>query len=144
MKIHGKDGSASTLAEINIIPLVDVMLVLLIIFMITAPMMKQGVDVDLPEATAAAVSSAPEDMVLTVDSEGRIFLGKNDKTPYSLATLEEKLKTVFENKEKKELYLQADKSVRYGYVAQVMATCQRAGVERVGMVTVPEDREITK
>jgi len=143
MKVHSK-GDAGNLAEINIIPLVDVMLVLLIIFMITAPMMKQGVDVDLPETNAAAVSSAPEDMVLTIDIEGRLFMGNNDKTPYSLTTIEDKLKSVFENKEKKELYLQADKNVRYGYVAQVMAACQRAGVERVGMVTVPEGKEINK
>ncbi len=139
MKIHSSSrGQHTSLSEINIIPMVDIMLVLLIIFMVAAPLMQQGVDVDLPETTAAAVSAAKDDMILTIDPEGKVYLGSNDKTPYSLTTIEEKLKAIFDNKEKKEIFLHADREVRYGYVVQVMAAAQRAGIERVGMVSIPE------
>ncbi len=141
MKFSRSQESQGSLAEINIIPLVDIMLVLLIIFMIAAPMLKQGVDIDLPEVNAQAIQSAKDDFVLSIDNDGKIFMGSNDKTPYSLETIGDKLKTIFENKEKKELYLHADKEVKYGYVVQVMAACQKAGIERMGMVTVPDQGE---
>lgn len=140
MKVNRHEAAhQSSMAEINVIPLVDVMLVLLIIFMIAAPMMQQGVDVDLPEVNAGAVSASKEDLVLSIDGDGRIYIGDDKKTPYSLENVGDKLAAVFQNKEKKELYLHADKGVRYGYVVQVMAACQKAGVERMGMITLPED-----
>lgn len=131
----------TTLSEINIIPLVDVILVLLIIFMVAAPMLQQGVDVDLPEVDASAVESTQEDFVLSIQNDGKIYLGADKNTAHSLESLEEKLNAIFENKEKKELYIRADKGIRYGYVVQVMALCQKAGVERIGMITVPDDEK---
>lgn len=139
MKVHHHAAGQTALSEINIIPLVDVVLVLLIIFMVAAPLLQQGIDVDLPEVNASAVSATKEDFVLSIDSEGHLYLGDDRKTAYSLQNIEEKLTSVFENKQKKEIYLQADKGIRYGYVVLVMAACQRAGVERVGMITVPEE-----
>lgn len=137
MKVHRHGQTA--LAEINIIPLVDVILVLLIIFMVTAPLLQQGIDIDLPEVNATAVAATQDDFILSIDNNGRILLG-NDKThSYSLQNLQEKLSAIFENKQKKELYLKADKGIEYGYVVSVMALCQKAGVERIGMISVPEN-----
>ncbi len=124
----------STLAEINITPLVDVMLVLLIIFMITAPLMMEGVKVDLPSATTQAMKSDKEDVVLTVTKNGDLFL-QGDKSTYNLSNLAEKLTAVYQNKSKKDIFLRADKTVPYGIVVQVMATCKNAGIERIGMIT---------
>ncbi len=129
----------SSLSEINVTPLVDVMLVLLIIFMVTAPMMQEGVSIDLPEVNANAVSTAQDDMILNIAGEGQLYFGSDSKTGFSLEALGEKLNVIYENKEKKELYLRADKNIPYGYVVKVMALCQKAGIERVGMVTEPEN-----
>jgi len=130
---------ATSLAEINVTPLVDVMLVLLIIFMVTAPMMQEGVQIDLPEVNANAVATAQDDMVLNIASEGQLYFGSDSKNGFSLQTLGEKLQAIYANKEKKELYLRADKDIPYGFVVKVMALCQKAGVERVGMVTEAEE-----
>lgn len=134
---HRTQGQTS-LSEINIIPLVDVILVLLIIFMVTAPLLQQGIDLDLPEVNASAVEATQEDLILSIDKEGQIFLGDEKKTTFTADTIQEKLAAIFENKKKKELYLHADQGIRYGYVVEVMALAQRAGVERIGMITVPE------
>ena len=138
MKIVHHGGTPGALAEINVIPLVDIMLVLLIIFMGTAPLLQQGIDVDLPEVNASAVEASKEDLVLAIDGQGKLVLGGDEKNSYSLESLGEKLSALFANKEKKEIYLHADKNIKYGYVVQVMAACQKAGIERIGMVTVPE------
>lgn len=139
MKLQHHGAGQTALAEINIVPLVDIMLVLLIIFMVTAPLLQQGIDIDLPEVNASAVSAAKEDFILSIDNDGKIFLGDDKKTVYTLQTLEDKLKAIFENKEKKEIYLRADRDIQYGYVVQVMALSQKAGIERVGMITAPEE-----
>lgn len=128
----------STLSEINVTPLVDVMLVLLIIFMVTAPMMQQGVNIDLPEVNASATNTAQDDMILNIASEGQLYFGSDSKNGFSLDGLGEKLNAIYANKEKKELFLRADKDIPYGFVVKVMALCQQAGVERVGMVTEAE------
>ncbi|MDO8520213.1 MAG: biopolymer transporter ExbD [Deltaproteobacteria bacterium] len=138
MKIHQHGHGTTALSEINIVPLVDVILVLLIIFMVTAPLLQQGIDIDLPEVNAAAVAATQEDFVLSIDNNGKILLGDDKAHPYSLQNVEEKLVAIFENKEKKELYLRADKGIEYGYVVAVMAACQKAGVERIGMISMPE------
>lgn len=138
MKMSSAEVSDGRLAEINIIPLVDIMLVLLIIFMVTAPMLKEGVDINLPEVSAAGVESSQDDFVLSIDDLGQIYFNENPKDKFSVVSIEEKLKEIFKDKKKKELYLKADKAIKYGYVVQVMAACQRAGVERLGMITVPE------
>jgi biopolymer transport protein TolR len=137
MKVD-KSGGQTSLAEINITPMVDVMLVLLIIFMVAAPMLQQGIDINLPEVNASSVKASQDDFILGIKADGKVYLGSDDKTGYSLDSLQDKLSSIFANKQKKELYLKADKSVEYGYVVQVMGICQKAGVERVGMITVPE------
>ena len=130
------------LSEINIIPLVDIMLVLLIIFMVTAPMLKEGVDINLPEVDAKSLPTQQEDFILSIDQDGRIFFNDNPKEKFSLVSIEERLEEFFRDKTKKELYLKADKTVRYGYVMEVMAACQRVGIEKVGMITAnPEDQK---
>lgn len=131
----------TTLSEINIIPLVDVMLVLLIIFMVAAPMLQQGIEIDLPQVDANATSTAKEDFILSIDIQGRIFVGDDRKNSFSRETLGEKLGSIFDNKEKKEIYLRADKGVPYGFVVEVMAICQKAGIERMGMITMPEENK---
>ena len=123
----------TSLAEINIIPLVDVVLVLLLIFMLTAPMMYRGIDVNLPRA-AARPTAVEERMILTVTKDRTLFL--NDK-PVSLATLETQLRDAFKNRTDRTLYLKADAGLSYGAVIETMDRVRRAGVERLGMVTEP-------
>lgn len=141
MKAHHSQ-SGSSLSEINIIPLVDIMLVLLIIFMVAAPMMQQGIQVDTPKtAEGPALNTSKEDLVLSINKDGGIFLGNQTETSYSLQTLEEKLASIYENKKEKIIYIKADTTLDYGYVLQVMALCQKAGIEKVGMITSPEAKE---
>ncbi len=123
----------TSLAEINIIPLVDVVLVLLLIFMLTAPMMYRGIDVNLPKA-AARPTAVEERMILTVTRDRTLYL--NEK-PVSLATLETRLRDAFKGRTDRTLYLKADASLAYGTVIETMDRVRRAGVERLGMVTEP-------
>jgi biopolymer transport protein TolR len=126
-------GGHQPLSEINITPFVDVMLVLLIIFMVTAPMMQQGVEVQLPKTNSKSnVSMKEEDVVLSIDKNKNIFIGK---TKVSRKELSDKLQAVFKNKQTKDLYLEADKNVSYGFVVDIMATAKNAGIEKVGLIT---------
>ncbi len=123
------------LSDINVTPLVDVMLVLLIIFMVTAPMMIQGIDVNLPETRSKAFNSEGErPLIITVNSRQEVFL--ND---YKLDenTIGKKLKAIVKNKPNKEVFLRADENVPYGFVVKVMDNIKNAGIERLGMVTEP-------
>ena len=122
-----------TLAEINIIPLVDVVLVLLLIFMLTAPMMYRGIDVNLPRA-AAKPTAVEERMVLTVTKEQGFYLNDRRVTP---AGLEDALRDAFRSRTDKTLYLKADAGLTYGAVIEAMDRVRRAGIERLGMVTEP-------
>jgi biopolymer transport protein TolR len=122
-----------TLAEINIIPLVDVVLVLLLIFMLTAPMMYRGIDVNLPRA-ATKPTAVEERMVLTVTRDQKIYL--NDR-PLALAGLDGALRDAFRNRSDKTLYLKADAGLQYGVVVETMDRVRRAGIEKLGMVTEP-------
>lgn len=126
------------MSEINVTPFVDVMLVLLIIFMVTAPMMVQGIDVALPETTDAPLASEKEHLVVTIDDQNRLFI---NQFPVSLEFLKEKLAAIMENRGDREVYLRADKTIPYGVVVQVMSEIKGAGVERLGMVTIPLDTE---
>ncbi|MBI4637505.1 MAG: biopolymer transporter ExbD [Candidatus Rokubacteria bacterium] len=135
-KLDGGEGSrriGTTLAEINIVPLVDVVLVLLLIFMLTAPMMYRGIDVNLPRA-ASKPTAVEERMVLTVTRDQQIFL--NDRR-VSLATLDTQLREAFRTRADKTLYLKADAALQYGLVVETMDRVRRAGIERLGMVTEP-------
>lgn len=134
----GSHGSSipTTLAEINVTPLVDVMLVLLIVFMISAPLMQQGLQVDLPKANAGSISETPEQLILVIDRSHRISIADHtiDK-----GTLFKKLEAIVTAKPSTEVVIQADQSVNYGFVAQVMAEVKKAGIHRVGLATEPGD-----
>ncbi len=122
------------MAEINVTPLVDVMLVLLIIFMVTAPMMTQGVDVDLPKTTSKALRQQGEPLVVQIDEKGKIHLG-NTKEAVSLILMRQQLEKKPQEVKKNPVYLRADTNVPYGTVVQVMAQIKQAGFEKLGMVT---------
>jgi len=129
----GERRIGTSLAEINIIPLVDVVLVLLLIFMLTAPMMYRGIDVNLPRA-AAKPTAVEERMVLTVTKDRVLYL--NDKR-IAPGTLDVTLRSAFGNRTDKTLYLKADSGLTYGAVIETMDQVRRAGIERLGMVTEP-------
>ena len=134
----GNTSGRGTLSEINVTPLVDVMLVLLIIFMVTAPLIQQGVEVKLPEAKAQAVKAEDQKLVLSIKADKTIYLGTDEKAALvPLEELEQKLKTNTRIEKDHELYLMADRTLPYGYVVEVMATVQRAGVTNLGMITNP-------
>ena len=124
------------MAEINVTPLVDVMLVLLIIFMVTAPMLQMGIDVNLPRVKAKSVDVAEEKLVLTVNGAKEIFL---NKTKLPLAELGAKLEAIFASRIEREVYLRADRNVPYGFVVEVMAEVRKAGVDKLGMITEPPE-----
>jgi len=132
------NGRKRLVADINVTPLVDVMLVLLIIFMVTAPMMTQGLEVDLPETTAKSLQQKEDPIVVTVDKEGKISLDKYTVTQKVL--LQELGKYGNENKDKP-IFLKADRSVSYGVVVSIMADIKKAGFEKLGMITQPSDEE---
>ncbi len=132
-----RSGDRRMMAEINVTPLVDVMLVLLIIFMVTAPMLTQGVDVNLPQANAKAMRAEEERLVITVDMQSRIFIGKQ---PVEFNRLHSALSAVVAQRSDRQVYFRADRSVPYGFVVKVIAEVRNAGVEKLGMVTEPLER----
>lgn len=127
-------GSDRLMSDINVTPFVDVMLVLLIIFMVTAPMMVQGVDVALPEVSATPMVTEKENLTVTIDRESNVYI--ND---FQVRTdfLREKLEKILAGKRDREVFFRADKDVPYGLVVSVMAEIKAAGVEKLGMVTDP-------
>ncbi len=129
----GSRRSVSTLAEINIIPLVDVVLVLLLIFMLTAPLMYRGIDVNLPK-TAGKPTVTEERMEVTLTKDQQIYL--NGK-PVGLGVLEQTLRDTFKNRTDKTLYLKADQALQYGFVVETMDRIRKSGIEKLGMVTEP-------
>jgi len=132
MGVGGK--SRTTMAEINVTPLVDVMLVLLIIFMITAPMLQHELDVNLPVAAGMPQITTEDQVVLTVNKQGNIYL---DQTTYTLETLRPKLQTLYQTRRNKDIFLRADTDVPYGKVVQVMDEVKKAGILKLGMLTQP-------
>jgi biopolymer transport protein TolR len=136
MAIESK--SDRLMSDINVTPFVDVMLVLLVIFMVTAPMMMQGVDVALPEATAKPLVAQKENLVVTIDKEQKVHINDFE---VDTTFLREKLAKILENQPDREVYFKADKEVPYGKVALVMAEIKGAGVKKLGMVTVPMEEQ---
>lgn len=135
MQVGG--GNDQLMSEINVTPFVDVMLVLLIIFMVSAPMMVEGIDVNLPRASSSApLKTDEENLVISIQKDDQVYL--NDQV-IDIQFLTEKLQKIFENVEKKDLYLKADKDVSYGIVVNVMAKVKAAGVTSLGMITIPEE-----
>lgn len=133
----GQENNNRTLmSDINVTPFVDVMLVLLIIFMVTAPMMMQGVEVNLPKTTTRHIKTREDPLLLTVNKKKEIFL---ERHKIKLNGLETKIKKIFENRREKEVLLRADKDVPYGFVIKVIAKVKQAGIDKLGMVTEPLD-----
>ena len=126
--------SNDSISQINITPLVDVMLVLLIIFMVTAPILQQGVNIDLPQVVAGPLEGKDEQLVVSVNREGKVQL--ND-SPLKVEELQKKLTAILQTRPDREVYLRADKNVAYGKVVEVMAAVRNAGVRKLGMVTEP-------
>ena len=133
-KRHRSRGAHEPVADINVTPLVDVVLVLLIIFMVTAPMLQMGIDVNLPRVKARSVDVEEEKLVLTVTNKKEIYLNKYKTT---LEGLNSQLEKVLASKIEREVYLRADESVPYGFVVQVMSEVSKAGVDKLGMITEP-------
>jgi biopolymer transport protein TolR len=125
---------STTIAQINVTPLVDVMLVLLVIFMVTAPIIQQGVQVNLPQAKAAAIPGTEELLIVSIAKNGKIYLNDNVMT---LDELGSKIRAIRANEVDKQVYVRADQDVRYGLVMKTIAELKQAGIERVGMVTRP-------
>ncbi len=129
-----KNNNEDMLSEINVTPLVDVMLVLLIIFMITAPMMEQGIPVNLPKVSGERIDTGAKPVILTIDKNGRIFINR-ERIKFS--SLKQKIKDIYKYRLNKELILRADKRVYYGLVVRVMGEVRKAGIERIGIITEP-------
>jgi len=125
----------TTMSEINVTPLVDVMLVLLIMFMVTTPLMQQGLTVNLPKTSPSGIELKDEPFILTIDAHQNITINKNR---VMLGGLGEKLKAIFENKKNKQVFIQADKKVDYGFVAEVLAEIRASGIFNIGLVTLPK------
>lgn len=138
MEIGNRENRSGAMSQINVTPLVDVMLVLLIIFMVTAPMMQQGVQVNLPKTQAKSLSADQETVVVSMDRSGRIFINAVEATH---ADLTAKLTEIFATKTKKEVFLKADQDVPYGEVVKTMAEIKGAGIERLGMMTEPAGKK---
>lgn len=131
-------GNGQFMSEINVTPFVDVMLVLLIIFMVTAPMMVQGVDVNLPKATAKALKSSEERLIISIDNEMKVFINEQ---VVNVELLTPKLAAILENLTSKDVYLKADKQVPYGIVVNVISKIKKAGVDSLGMITLPDNED---
>ena len=121
-------------ADVNVVSLIDVMLLLLVIFMITAPMMQGGVDISLPQAQSRPLESK-DGLAVTVNSKGEIYIGTEH---FTLSDFRVSFKTVAQNRTRNGVYLRADKGVDYGLVVQILAIMNAAGVSNVGLVTEPE------
>ena len=131
----GPGRAHRALSEINVTPFVDVMLVLLIIFMVTAPMLQQGIDVDLPETTSEPLKLREDPLVLTVKRDGSYHIARRE---VPLEELEAKLTAILAGLDDRDVYLRADDAAPYGMVVKAMAAARRAGAETLGIVTEPE------
>lgn len=139
---RGRGGRRKPMAEINVVPYIDVSLVLLIIFMVTAPMLQTGVDVDLPQATAKPIPDKNEPpLIISINQAGELFLDISNRSdqPISIDELAEKIMAVLSEKPDTSVMIRGDKAVDYGKVVTVMATLKHAGVPNVGLVTSPTD-----
>jgi len=131
-----RNSEKRSMAEINVTPLVDVMLVLLIIFMVTAPMLSMGIDVNLPRVKSKSIDIAEEKLVLSINENKEIFL---NKTRLPLQDINAKLTAIFAERVDREIFLRADKNVSYGFVVEVMSEIRKAGIDKLGMITEPPE-----
>ncbi len=135
MPAHNPGSAQRPFAEINVTPFVDVVLVLLIIFMVTAPMMQQGIDVDLPETTTQNLRVRDEPLIITVKKDGSYFLANTSVTEQELGA---KLSAILAGLDDKGVFLRADRAANYGAVVKALAAARLAGATKLGMVTEPE------
>jgi len=133
---RGKSRRARLMSEINVTPFVDVMLVLLIVFMVTAPLLTVGVPVDLPETRAPALGQDPEPLAVTIDNGGQIYL---QDTPIDIEELVPRLEAIAQNGYDQRVFVRGDRTVAYGAVAEVMGLLSSAGFTRIGLVNQGED-----
>ncbi len=131
-----KGNSKAVMSEINVTPFVDVMLVLLIIFMVTTPLMQQGLEVNLPKTAASGVELREDPFILVITATGKTKVGDIE---IGLEQMKEKLKAIFETRKNKQVYIQADTKVDYGVVAATMAEIRAAGIFNINLITVPKD-----
>ena len=131
-----RNNGSKLIAEINVTPLVDVVLVLLIIFMVTAPMLQMGIDVNLPRVKSKSIDVTEEKLVLTINAGKEIFINKNK---ISITDLGAKLESIFASRIDREVFMRADKNVPYGFVVEVMSAVRKAGVDKLGMITEPPE-----
>ncbi len=136
MQTSSRSQSRTTMSEINVTPFVDVMLVLLVIFMVTAPMMQQGLEVNLPKTSSSGISLNEDPFILVLDANGKI---KISQVAVNITDLKNKLKGLFETRKNKQIYIQADKKVSYGTLAEVMAEVRAAGILNMSLVTLPKE-----
>jgi biopolymer transport protein TolR len=137
MQVRNGSNQRRLASDINITPFVDVVLVLLIIFMVTAPLLQQGLPVNLPEAASPALKRTKKDVILTVQKGNKIFIG-DDPTEIPLEELQGRLTAIYDIKEQKDLFIKADTDLRYGTVIKIMSIAKKAGIDRIGMITQPE------
>lgn len=130
-----QQGSAPQMSEINMVPLIDVMLVLLIVFMITAPLLTHSVQIDLPKASSQATNQKPETVTLSMDGTGELFWNNE---PVSRADLPARLAEAAQQDPQPELHLRADRDTRYEELATIMAEARNAGIARMGFITTPQ------
>ncbi len=129
-----KTENKKMLSEINVTPFVDVMLVLLVIFMITAPLIQHGIKVDLPRAATEQMETKEDELIITIDKNKKIYILDNK---YSMNEFEDKLKAIYKTKQRKKIFLNADRILPYEIVIKVMALIKNAGFDEVGLVTEP-------
>jgi len=129
-----KKQTAAPMAEINMTPLIDVMLVLLVIFIITAPLFSHAIRLDLPRVAAAPARQTPQTIALSIDATGRLYWNSQ---PITLAQMRERFTEAGKQADQPEIQLRAERSTRYEVIAQVMGAAQQAGLERIGFVTDP-------
>jgi biopolymer transport protein TolR len=137
MGMNTSSGRKGSIAEINVTPLVDVMLVLLIIFMVAAPMIQQGVNVNLPKVVATEMPTNSDLLVVSVNKAGLVYIGD---TQIPMDKLSKTIEEIYKDMTEKEAFLRADKDVPYGIVVDVMAQMKNGGIEKLGMVTEPLDK----
>ncbi len=136
MMINNGEHGNRFMSDINVTPFVDVMLVLLIIFMVTAPMMMEGVEVNLPKTTTKSIKTREDPLILTVNKKGEIFIENHE---IKLEELEVKVRKILKYRREQEVLLKADREVPYGFVIKVIAGVKKAGIDKLGMITEPID-----
>ncbi len=137
MSFDDTSSESGAISTINVTPLVDVMLVLLVIFMVTAPILQQGVELELPQETIAPIEGDGEQLVVSIDKAGIVYVGESNAV--EIKNIGQKLKAILERRQDKRVFVKADKNVPYGKVMAVMGAMRRNGIFKVGLITEPSN-----